>query len=453
MVKIRAKVLVKSAKSGKTPSSPTPKRKGAKPSRQKPDHGRTPYQPKFSGPKPDSFFPKSWTSWADEAIPSWVKKTYSPKESWKNKPFSEQDAHFFFKGIEELSELFTEDRPQKLPQYFRHPKFRSSYLLYFLPLQASKFITAFQLHPDAIQAALEHGEKQGHLSVIDLGAGPGTASFALIMHLLEMSRKSKREFPRIEFHWVDTQTGMMKEGEGLLQSWVALFPELHQRISVKTHTSNWWEASKNLPKETSLIFMGHVLNESAGPALPTRSTDDEESIEAEVKPNEAWLKTWHNLVGERAQGGGLLCIEPAAKQPSQLLSALRDHFFASGLVEKSVQSLWGPCMHAGRCPLSQGRDWCHFSIPTHIPGKWFTEFSKGLGSERLWVKFSYLWVASQGFKAPTSDKNSRRVISDPIFEEATHQGPRFVLLCEPERPGKLRLRPGQNLWRGEVVKV
>jgi len=93
------------------------------------------------------YMPVSWSWFADEALPTWVKKKYSPKESWKDKPFSKEDSHFFFKGIEELSLLFTEERSKNLPPYFQHPKYRSSYLLYFLPLQAAKFSTLFQLHP------------------------------------------------------------------------------------------------------------------------------------------------------------------------------------------------------------------------------------------------------------------------------------------------------------------
>src|SRR4051812_38508454 len=81
-------------------------------------------------------FPPAWLWLIDEAIPQLVKDEYSPRESWKGKPFTKEDARFFFKGIHELSELFTEERPKGMPPYFRHPKYRSAYLLYFLPLQA-----------------------------------------------------------------------------------------------------------------------------------------------------------------------------------------------------------------------------------------------------------------------------------------------------------------------------
>src|SRR5688500_7744702 len=91
-------------------------------------------------------FPASWTWLVDEAGPALVKSRYSPRESWKTKPFTPDDARFFFRGVSELSELFTEERPREMPAYFQHPKFRSSYLLYFLPLQAAKFLSIFRLH-------------------------------------------------------------------------------------------------------------------------------------------------------------------------------------------------------------------------------------------------------------------------------------------------------------------
>src|ERR1700746_3744114 len=98
---------------------------------------------KFKGSTPQPGmtvrFPAAWSWFFDEAVPAWVKTHYSPKESWKNKPFSREDAKFFFRGVDELSEIFTEERSRGIPDYFSHPKYRSAYLLYFLPLQAAKF--------------------------------------------------------------------------------------------------------------------------------------------------------------------------------------------------------------------------------------------------------------------------------------------------------------------------
>jgi hypothetical protein len=129
------------------------------------------------------------------------------------------------------------------------------------------------------------------------------------------------------------------------------------------------------------------------------------------------------------------------------------------IVEKNPSSIWGPCLHAEKCPLAEGRDWCHFSVPVQIPGQWFRQISEGLSSERQWVKFSYLWLSSQDRRAPLPSREVRLVVSDPL---RPHSGPEsqktrgqteFVLLCEPERPGRLAVPRGQKLRRGDLVRT
>lgn len=413
-------------------------------------------------------FPPAWTWWVDEAMPAWVKEHYSPKENWKGKPFSEVDARFFFRGIEDLSELFTEERGQKLPDYFAHPKFRSSYLLYYFPLQAAKFLTLFDLYPDAIEAALRHAKRGGVLRVADLGSGPGTASLALILHLM-----NRPELPeKIEFHWWDTSRQIMDDGKKLMELLCSSFPKLRDRVSVVMHPDSWWRASESL-KPTSLIFMGHVLNETLGllPPPPREravhspepksdtdtdtdaDTDTEDDFEIEpAKPGATpAFRSFVKLI-EKMEGGGALLIEPADRRPSQLLSRIRDQILGNEILQPTAESLWGPCLHAGNCPLASGRDWCHFSIPTEIPGKWFKTFSKMLSSERTWVKFSYLWFASAKEHAPLPLRGMKRVISDPL-RSTIGPGPSNVLICEPNQPGRMPLATGDKLWRGDIVEI
>ena len=388
-------------------------------------------------------FPPAWLWLVDEALPTWVKKNYSPKDSWKDKPFTKEDAGFFFKGIEELSELFTEERSKGLANYFNHPKFRSSYLLYFLPLQAAKFLTIYQLHFQAIEAALDHAEKTGVLRVVDLGAGPGTASISLLLLLLNQKMVPGKSLPRIELEWFDTQESIMTDGKALVEQLASSFPKLRGKVTLKTHCTPWWKApavllkgslsGKSLdgksPNKASLILMGHVLNESNA---PQRELND----------------FWEKLVSISG-GGGILLAEPAARRPAQDLSALRDHFFESGLLEASPTRIWGPCIHAGLCPLGTGRDWCHFSVPANIPGSWFRGFSEGLGSERQWVKFCYLWIAAAEYPAPQMDPRTRRVISDPLNQGTTAT----YLTCEPDEPGRWTATTKNNLGRGDLIKI
>ncbi len=151
-------------------------------------------------------------------------------------------------------------------------------------------------------------------------------------------------------------------------------------------------------------------------------------------------------------------VEPAARKPSQLLSSIRDELIEAGLILSTKDpsnsthpiGIWGPCLHAQKCPLSEGRDWCHFSTPVEIPGKWFQFFSQAMGSERQWVKFAYLWIASQAFPAPQPDPRVRLVVSDPLNRNASQS---TVLTCEPEKPGRVTLSSKQKVHRGDLIRV
>lgn len=428
----------------------------------------------------DLKFPPAWSWFVDEAIPAYVKGQYSPDERWKGKPFAEPDAAFFFRGIAELSELFTDERPRTLPAYFRHPKFRSAYLLYFLPLQAAKFVSLFRLHEPALELMLQHGLKTGTLRVADLGAGPGTASLALVLWLLERASAENIELPMLEFHWWDTDRLIQQDGKHLLQQLAEYFPRLRGKVRVETYVDPWWRAARALRQETSLVLMGHVLNEKGGrpnpppaqlaPApevedesilLDAESSDDEDFDDEESPtpsrksrpkgqaPRDPAAEAL-GLILSRAAGGGMLCVEPAARIPSQQLSRIRDQLLEQGALAPHASAIWGPCAHAGACPLSDGRDWCHFSLPLHVPGKWFKEFSKRLSSERHWLKFSYLWLAAPATRAPILKAHQRLVVSEPLRRPG--ESLPFVLTCEPEQPGRVWItEPDVRVHRGDVI--
>ena len=372
-----------------------------------------------------SEFPPHWGWLVDELIPQYVKEAFSPKESWKNKPFSDTDANFFFKGIEALSELFTEERSKGIANYFKHPKYRSSYLLYFLPLQAAKFLALFDMYPDALNAAVEHGHETGVLRVADLGAGPGTASLSLLLKVAQLPHP-----PKVEFIWFDVQSNVMKDGIELITRFTDNFQSLRGRVDVKAYTVPWWKSGETLGKEDlSLVLMGNVLNEGQ---LITSHHD----------------LFWSKIFG-RIQGGGVLMLEPAARGPSQMISKIRDYLFEKEWFPKEATSVWGPCLHAGACPMSSGRDWCHFSVPSRIPSRWFKRFSILLSSEKQWLKFSYFWLASASKPAPLPTVSQRRVLTDPL-----NQGPRAtVLLCEPEVAHKWTISADFKPRRGDLIDI
>lgn len=361
-------------------------------------------------------FPPIWQQFFDDAVPHFVKRKYSPNPAWKSRPFTRQDANFFSRGIIELSDLFTDDRDSRPKDYFAHPKFRSSYLLYYLPLHAAKFFTLLRGNPKALDHMLKGLGPNEPLRVLDLGSGPGTASFAFVLAVY-LHLKGK-PCPPIELHWIDQNFKSLKDGSELMEELKKLTPTL--KINIELHEQDFRKSLKIPDLKFSMILAGNVFNEKKSAAM----------ILDKVFP--------------RISGGGLLIVEPAARGPSQLLSQIRNEAIEEGAIKK----IWEPCPHLGPCPLAMGRDWCHFSVRSRIPGEWFTYFSKGLGSIREWLKYTYLWIAPPDATVPPLKPNERLVISDPLDMPG---GKRSVLLCEPERAGRMPLRPGQTLLRGDIA--
>ncbi len=378
-------------------------------------------------------FPERWSRLLDETLPAFVKDRFSPAESWKKKPFSKEDVNFFSKGLLELSEFFTSGREtSRLPNYFTTARFRSSYFLYFFGLQGAKFLTLFDRHPEAVDSALLDARERGALRIIDVGAGPGTASIAFLCHALDRilshhdrgSASSKVKLPfSIELLWIDHNEAILKDGEQLLSRLLELFPEIDGSITLKTEVRPWWKHPKGFSFDASLVLFGNVLNEGA--------------------PGAAIFQQGLAPFLADPKGGGVLLLEPAFREPSQRLSTIRDEVMLSD----ASLPLWGPCLHREKCPLSSGKNWCHFSVPAKLPGNFFRKFSIKLGGVREWLKFSYVWFASRkSEKKAVFPKGLVRVISDPI---RTSSGLRN-LVC---RPGRFTYEPTPKkpIFRGEVI--
>jgi hypothetical protein len=372
-------------------------------------------------------FPKSWKWFMDQKLTQWVKDHYSPRPSWKGKPFNEDDAHFFFKGIDELSEIFTQDRGRALQRYFEHPRFRSGYLLYFLPLQAAKFIAVFERHSAFLLKALHAASQKGTLHIVDLGAGPLTASIAFILWIQD----HLETIPEIHVTAVDSQSTILKEGALLLEALTQGFPKLRGKVRIETQVQRWQDWARHHAKSNDnadFYLLGHVLNEAR---------DHQAEAIAQLF--------------EKNPRVGVLAIEPAAKNTSQSLSQLRDL-----LLEEFALTPVGPCPHRERCPLSSGGDWCHFSFPAEIPGGWFAKFSKGLGSERQWLKLSYLWLADSGFvkkEESLPSAHARLLVSDALNRPSGQKQRTSVeaLACHPDRVEKIWLKIPLQKLRGPLA--
>ncbi len=130
------------------------------------------------------------------------------------------------------------------------------------------------------------------------------------------------------------------------------------------------------------------------------------------------VRAWSTLL---APNGVLILIEPALRETSRELLAVRDEVLAAGL------HVVAPCFWTGPCPaLALERDWCHDAAP--VPSK-------------PRVDFSYLVLRAEPVPpAPTL----HRVVSDPMREK----GRLRLFVCGPQGRHPLirltRFRAPQN---------
>jgi SAM-dependent methyltransferase len=104
-----------------------------------------------------------------------------------------------------------------------------------------------------------------------------------------------------------------------------------------------------------------------------------------------------------APDGLIILIEPALRETSRDLLAIRDRLIPAGFF------VLAPCLFQGPCPaLARDRDWCHASAP-------WTADQAGSRAGQSRVDHSYLVLARAG--EASRERRLFRVVSDPIVEK------------------------------------
>ena len=311
-------------------------------------------------------------------------------------------------GVERLSRGLTRERELAGARYLDDDRLLGAYLLFYWPvsyLQARGTISELPQRPR---------------SVLDLGSGPGPMAFAALdagaAEALACDRSSKA-----------------------LAAARALSAAAAEPLSTRE-----WNPSRGRPlaeaaggRTFDLVTLGHVLNEifSGEGAAERRAALLEEGL-ALVRP-----------------GGSLLVVEPALRETSRALLAVRDLLVERGLAVRA------PCLYRGPCPaLARETDWCHAERPADPPAL-VAAIGKRAGLRKESVKMSYLVLAprGEGWRDPPSGRVFR-IVSEPL----PSKGRLRYMGCGPEGRMGLSLqekhvgegnRRFERLLRGDVVEV
>ncbi|GKS57261.1 hypothetical protein YTPLAS18_07880 [Nitrospira sp.] len=304
---------------------------------------------------------------------------------FRNANVSEELVH----GLQDLSIRFTRERNTLTEIYLDQPHLLTAYLHYYLPVNLAKIHAVLR----EIPPFRESGDDPNVLNVLDVGAGPGTASLA-VQEWLESTGQS---IPRLTVTAVDRSRKALALAFML---WKAVTRErcwtgaaLH---TYRVDVARLAEVQRLTAREGGpfdLIVIANLLNEC---------------FSGDRDPVGRRLKIVAHLLSVLDDEGSLLIIEPALREPTRALHQLRDR-----LVEQGLATIYSPCLHDAPCPaLSHPDDWCHEERPWQAPPQ-VAELDRAVGFMKDALKFSYAVLRKDGKTIVPRASDLVRIVSEP----------------------------------------
>ncbi len=315
-------------------------------------------------------------------------------------------------GVRRLSLGLTRDRSFAGAKYMDDPELLGAYLLFYWLISYAQ--------ARAVLGELRNRPRR----VLDLGSGPGPFAFAALDHGASEVTAADRSKKAL----VLARELAIEAGEGLFtREW-----------DLKQHHGGVLAGRLGSEEKFDLIGLGHLLNELFG--------SDDRMLERRADLLEEAL-------GKLKPGGSVVVIEPALRETSRSLLAVRDLIVARGYAVRA------PCLFRGNCPaLVKESDWCH-AEHSWQPPRLVEEIARAAGLHKEALKMSYLVLAPAGesWREPPAGRVFR-IVSEPL----EGKGRQRYIGCGPE--GRLGLalqakhRTAANaaffeLHRGDVVRV
>ncbi len=291
-------------------------------------------------------------------------------------------------GIQALSHLFTKNRQEIDKRYLDDPALLSAYLQYFLPVNLAKIRSLLEELPrDGTRK-----QEDRPLRVLDVGAGPGTASLAVLEWWLDHGRNpSEMNVIALDHSRsaLSVARSLWRVVAGTKQATGATFGVHLGDLERQTEVQRALAACGG---QTDLILVGNVLNESF--------TNDRDPVGRRVK-------IVARLLQHLVDVGSLIIVEPALREPTRALHALRDRVVGEGLA-----TVYSPCLHDHACPaMLHPEDWCHEERHWQPPAS-VVAFDRKVGFIKDALKFSYLVLRKDGRTIVPRAPTLIRVVSE-----------------------------------------
>jgi len=299
----------------------------------------------------------------------------------REKALSDKELDHFGSVLKSLQRGLTGERRLAGASYFSREDYLGAYLLYYWPVSYSQ-----------VSLALEEIRMRGALPridrMLDLGAGPGPASFAAA------------DFGASSARLMDSNAGALESALRLK----AAHPETRADFSA-VHRD--FEKDANIDGGPyDLIVACHSANELW--------KEKEDAIERR-------FSLFSHACAALAEGGVLLVVEPSATITGRPALALRDRILAGD--EAGEFDCVAPCPGSYPCPVAgagEGRS-CHSTWPWAPPPS-IASLAKLAGLDRDSAKATWFAIkkARRGVMLPLSAPGhiEGRIISEPMLNKA-----------------------------------
>lgn len=335
---------------------------------------------------------------------------------------SKSEIERFGLALKNLQRGLTGDRRLAGASYFSEEEFLGAYLLYYWPVSYAQ-----------VSMALEEIRMRGALppirSALDMGAGPGPASFAAV------------DFGAERVILMDSSEGALDAARRLRSG---LFGTKIEFSAIRKDFEN--DASLG-GGPYDLIVACHSANEL------WKDRDDAIAKRASLFGRACSLL---------AEGGLLLIVEPSANATGRPALALRDRLLANDA--EGELSCVAPCPGSYPCPVAkagEGRG-CHSTWPWDPPPQ-VAALAAEAGLDRdsakaTWFALKKTTRLSSGDTA-SPDRLAGRIISEPMLNKA---GRLRYIICTAERLATLSAKSDDpaarragffSLGRGDCVEV
>ena len=222
------------------------------------------------------------------------------------------------------------------------------------------------------------------LRVLDLGAGLGAMTWGVVRALASAGASG-----RVEALLVDEDDEVLAAAGAIARSARSLLgadalapgrsPPLELAVTTRTERLGVaGDRAERVPPQ-DVVILGQVLSELDPRAEP----------EARVERHAALVAGL--LASVVAPDGALVIVEPALRERTRHLHAVRDRLLAD-----RVANVFAPCLHDAPCPMRAiETEWCHEDLAVDLPA-WVVPLARAAGLRWQGLTFSYLVLRRDG---------------------------------------------------------